>query len=198
MQELITRLRTELSGKLDPVRYEHTLSVSFTAAALAMRYGCDLDKAELAGLLHDCAKNHKDEAIIKKCEKHQIPLTADEMKAPAVLHAKYGAWLAEKKYGIRDPEVLLAIRWHTTGRPDMSLLEKIVFTADYIEPRRDKATDLPLVRPLAFTDIDECIYQILKDTLDYLSEKNCYVDSMTNLAYNYYRQLHEEKKGTEK
>ena len=122
-------------------------------------------------------------------------LTEDEKKAPAVLHAKYGAWLAETKYHITDPEILSAIRWHTTGRPGMTLLEEIIFTADYIEPRRYEAPDLPLVRPLAFTDLKECIYQILKDTLDYLNGKGCYVDSMTNLAYDYYRQLHEEKKG---
>ena len=91
--------------------------------------------------------------------------------------------------------MLSAIRWHTTGRPDMTLLEEIIFTADYIEPRRYEAPDLPLVRPLAFTDLKECIYQILKDTLDYLNGKGCYVDSMTNLAYDYYKQLHEEKKG---
>lgn len=139
MQEIIAQLRNELSGKLTPSRYEHTISVSFTAAALAMRYGCDLDKAELAGLLHDCAKHYSNETIIKKCEKQKITLTEDEKKAPAVLHAKYGAWLAETKYQISDPEVLSAIRWHTTGRPDMTLLEEIIFTADYIEPRRYEA-----------------------------------------------------------
>lgn len=195
MQEIITQLRNELSGRLSATRYEHTISVSFTAAALAMRYGCDLDQAELAGLLHDCAKHYSDETIVKKCEKKNLSLTEDERKAPAVLHAKYGAWLAETKYGITDQEVLSAIRWHTTGRPAMTLLEEIIFTADYIEPRRNQAEDLPVVRPLAFTDLKECIYQILKDTLDYLNGKGCYVDSMTQLAYDYYRQLHEEKKG---
>ena len=81
MQEIIAQLRNELSGKLTPSRYEHTISVSFTAAALAMRYGCDLDKAELAGLLHDCAKHYSNETIIKKCEKQKITLTEDEKKA---------------------------------------------------------------------------------------------------------------------
>ena len=114
MQEIIAQLRSALSEKLTPSRYEHTISVSFTAAALAMRYGCDLDKAELAGLLHDCAKHYSNDTIIRKCEKQKIALTEDEKKAPAVLHAKYGAWLAETKYHITDPEILSAIRWHTT------------------------------------------------------------------------------------
>lgn len=195
MNDIIVDLRKELSGKLKPSRYEHTISVSFISTALAMRYGCDLDKAELAGLLHDCAKYYGDEAILKKCRKQNIPLSEDEKKAPAVLHAKYGAWLAEHKYGIEDEEIISAIRWHTTGKPDMNLMEKIVFTADYIEPRRDKAADLSVVRPLAFTDLDECIYQILKDTLEYLEHKGGSVDSMTSQAYAYYKQVHDKKKG---
>lgn len=195
MNDIVIDLRKELNQKLKPSRYEHTISVSFICTALAMRYGCDLDQAELAGLLHDCAKYYGDETILKKCRKQNIPVTEDEKRAPAVLHAKYGAWLAEHKYGIKDKEVISAIRWHTTGKPEMTLLEKIVFTADYIEPRRVNAADLPIVRPLAFTDIEECIYQILKDTLEYLEKKGGAVDSMTNQAYLYYKKVHEEKKG---
>ena len=195
MKEIILNLRDGLKEKLSPQRYEHTISVSFICTALAMRYGADLEQSELAGLLHDCAKYYGDGNIIKKCEKQNIFLTSDELKAPVVLHAKYGAWLAEHKYGIEDKEVLDAIRWHTTGRPDMSLLEKIVFTADYIEPRRDKAADLPVVRSVAFIDLDECVYIILKGTLEYLEGKGYFVDSMSVQAYDYYKKIHEMKKG---
>ncbi len=195
MKENIFNLRNELKGNLNPFRYEHTISVSFTSAALAMCYGVNLDKAELAGLLHDCAKHYRDEEIIKKCARESILLTDDERKAPAVLHAKYGAWLAEHKYKIKDDEIINAIRWHTTGRPKMSLLEKIVFTADYIEPRRDRAKDLSLVRPLAFKDLDECVYRILKGTLEYLEGKGNFVDSVSKQAYAYYKQVHDDKKG---
>lgn len=195
MKEMIFNLRNDLKEKLAPQRYEHSLSVSFICTALAMRYHADLEKSELAGLLHDCAKHYGDGNIIKKCEKQKIPLSLDELKAPVVLHAKYGAWLAEHKYGIKDTEVFNAIRWHTTGRPNMSLLEKIVFIADYIEPRRDKATDLPVVRSVAFIDLDECIYFILKGTLEYLESKGYFVDSMSVQAYEYYKKIHEVKKG---
>ena len=195
MKEIILNLRNDLKEKLSPQRYEHTISVSFICTALAMRYDADLEKSELAGLLHDCAKYYGDGNIIKKCEKQNIFLTSDELKAPVVLHAKYGAWLAEHKYGIEDQEVIDAIRWHTTGRPDMSLLEKIVFTADYIEPRRDKAADLPVVRSVAFIDLDECVYIILKGTLEYLEGKGYFVDSMSVQAYDYYKKIHEMKKG---
>ena len=195
MKEIILNLRNDLKEKLSPQRYEHTISVSFICTALAMRYDADLEKSELAGLLHDCAKYYGDGNIIKKCEKQNIFLTSDELKAPVVLHAKYGAWLAEHKYGIEDQEVIDAIRRHTTGRPDMSLLEKIVFTADYIEPRRDKAADLPVVRSVAFIDLDECVYIILKGTLEYLEGKGYFVDSMSVQAYDYYKKIHEMKKG---
>lgn len=193
MNDIVTDLRKALSTKLNPSRYEHTLSVSYTAMVLAMRYSCSLEKAELAGLLHDCAKHYSDESIIRKCEKRQIPLTEDELKAPAVLHAKYGAWVAEHKYGIDDPEILGAVRYHTTGKADMSLLEKIIFVADYIEPRRDKAANLPTVRPLAFSDLDACMYIILKDTLEYLEEKGSYIDTMTIQAYDYYKGVYEAR-----
>ena len=106
----IMMLRSKLKTKLDPMRYEHSLSVSFTCMNLAMRYGYDIDKAELAGLMHDCGKRFADEIILKKCISHKIPVTDAEMKALPVLHAKYGAWLAENKYGIEDPEIISAIQ----------------------------------------------------------------------------------------
>ena len=117
------------------MRYEHTLGVSYTCMALAMRYSANLDQAEMAGLLHDCAKRYDDATIICKCQEHGIELTEGELRAPAVIHAKLGAWMAEHKYGITDPEVLSAIACHTTGKPAMSLLDKILYVADYIEPR---------------------------------------------------------------
>ena len=132
---------------------------------LAMRYGYDIDKAELAGLMHDCGKRFADEIILKKCISHKIPVTDAEMKALPVLHAKYGAWLAENKYGIEDPEIISAIACHTTGKADMSVLDKIVYIADYIEPYRNKAANLDDIRHMAFTDIDMAAYVILDDTL---------------------------------
>ena len=94
------------------MRFEHSVSVSFTCTALAMRYGYDIQKAELAGLMHDCAKRFTDSELICKCQKHGVALTEAEIKAPAVIHAKYGAYLAENKYGIQDPEIISAIACH--------------------------------------------------------------------------------------
>lgn len=168
------------------MRYEHSLSVSFTCMALAMRYGYDLEKAELAGLMHDCAKRYTDNELIARCQKHGIELTEEEIKAPAVIHAIYGAWLAKSKYGIQDEEILSAIRWHTTGKPQMTLLEKIVYIADYIEPRRDRASDLNEMRYQAFQDLDQTMYAILTGTVTYNEKKSGSVVSITKQAAEYY------------
>ena len=192
MHEDIGTIRKHLKKKLTPSRYEHTLGVSYTAVALAMKYGCSLEQAELAGLLHDCAKSYDDVTIVEKCRKHGVELTESELRAPAVIHAKLGAFMAEHKYGITDPEILSAIAYHTTGKPEMTLLEKIVYIADYIEPRRDKAPNLPAMRKLAFEDLDEALYQILAGTLGYLAKSGSEADEMTQKAYEYYDGLRKE------
>lgn len=188
MNSKIPEFREKLQKKLNPGRYEHSLSVAFTCICLAMRYGYPIDQAEVAGMLHDCAKGYDNDTIIRHCEKKGIEITEDERKAPAVLHAKYGAWLAENTYDIHDQEILDAIACHTTGKPAMGLLDKILYVADYIEARRDKAEDLPVIRRLAFEDLDEALYQILEGTLNYLGSKDAFVDPMTRKTYDYYKQ----------
>lgn len=170
----------------DSKRFEHTLSVAYTAACLAMCNGIDPVKAEIAGLLHDCAKCLTNEKRIQICEKHQIEMNAAEKQNPFLLHAKVGAYLAEAKYDITDPDILGAVRWHTTGKPDMSILEKIVFIADYIEPLRDHSSRLPEIRRLSFSDLDLALTEILKDTLQYLQTTHAELDPMTKLTYEYY------------
>lgn len=187
MNSDIFTIRKKLKSKMDPMRYEHSLSVSFTCIALAMRYDYDLDKAELAGLLHDCAKKHSDGVILKKCIEHGIDITEEDRRAIDVIHAKYGEWLAWHKYGISDKEILSAIRWHTTGKADMSLLDKIVYTADYIESRRYKADNLNEMRKLAFIDLDEAVYEIIRHTLEYLKSKGLFINSESEEAYEYYK-----------
>ena len=179
----------------DEDRYYHTQGVRYTAAAMAMAHGEDYQKAELAGLLHDSAKNIPDPKKIKLCEKNDIPITPVERENVYLLHAKLGAYIARKKYKVEDEDVLNAITYHTTGRPAMSRLEQIIFIADYIEPRRFKAPDLPEVRKVAFHDLDECCYIILRDSVKYLRSKGGRIDEMTEKAFCYYEKLHMEKNG---
>ena len=184
----IKDLKKELKKEMDDSRFEHTLGVMYTCAALAMRYEYDLEKAMLAGLLHDCAKCMPNAKKLKMAEKHHLEISSLERKNPFMLHAKLGAFLAKKKYDIEDEEILNAIRWHTTGRPDMTLLDKIVYVSDYIEPRRDKAPNLPKIRQLAFMDLDQALIKILEDTLGYLGDSAEHVDAMTKKTYDYYMQ----------
>ena len=185
--ERIMELRKHLKKKLQPMRYEHSLSVSYTCMNLAMCHGYDLEKAELAGQLHDCGKRYEDTVILEKCLKYRIPISDEEKKALPVLHAKYGAWLAENKYKITDPEILSAISCHTTGKPDMTVLDKILYIADYMEPRRYKAENLPQIRKLAFEDLDRTMYCILEGTLEYLKKRGGSVDPMTIKAYESFK-----------
>ncbi len=182
----LKKIKKKLKNELDESRYEHTIGVMDTAACLAMRYGADLTQALVAGLLHDCAKCIPNDKKLKLCRKNGIEVTPFEEKAPFLLHAKLGAWMAEHEYHVSDPAILSAIACHTTGKSDMSLLDKIVFIADYIEPGRNKAPGLPEIRRLSFTDIDQALIRILSDTLDYLASSNDPIDPATQNVLDYY------------
>jgi nicotinate-nucleotide adenylyltransferase len=98
---------------------------------------------------------------------------------------------------VKDEDILNAIRYHTTGRPGMSLLEKIIFVSDYIEPGRESAPNLALVRKLAYENLDSCVLKVLKDTLEYLGTGDAQVDPMTQKTYEYYSNLLKERNSYE-
>ncbi len=185
--ESMDEIKKSLKKELDKSRYEHTLGVMYTAGALAMAHGADLNQAMLAGLLHDCAKCIPNDEKVALCKKYRIELTQAEKNNPALIHAKLGAFLARKKYHVTDEEVLHAILVHTTGEPGMNLLDKIIYIADYIEPGRDKAENLSIVRPLSFKDLDAALCKILGDTLEYLKSTGKEIDALTEQTYQYYK-----------
>ncbi|MBQ8038780.1 MAG: bis(5'-nucleosyl)-tetraphosphatase (symmetrical) YqeK [Lachnospiraceae bacterium] len=184
-------IQKHLKKTLDIGRYEHTKSVMYTAGCLAMAHGASVERAMLAGLLHDCAKCIPNEEKIRLCEKNSIFISNVEYESPYLLHAKLGAYLAEMEYGVTDPQILHAICVHTTGEPDMNVLDKILYIADYIEPGRDKAPNLEKVRELAFRDLNACMAQILTDTLTYLSCRGGAIDPATRDTYEFYRKYQE-------
>ena len=187
------KIRKQLGKVLDSKRFEHTQGVAYTSAALAMRYGEDVQKAELAGLLHDCAKCMDNEKKIHICKKNDIAISEAEFRNPFLLHAKVGGHLAKTKYKVDDDDIINAIMWHTTGRPGMSLLEKIVYIADYIEPGREHAPNLDNVRRLSFQDLDEALLQILEDILVHLKESKKEIDPMTQMTYEFYKRKQSEE-----
>ena len=184
------KIKKYLKKHLTKDRYHHTLGVAYTAIALAMRYNPDtsssdfIKKAEIAGLLHDCAKCMDNDKKLQICEKNSIPHSSFEVSHPYLLHGKVGAYIAKIKFDIQDEDILQAITWHTTGRPDMSLLEKIIFIADYIEPSRNPIPELDEIRQLAFIDIDRTMEKILSNTLKFLEAKGNPIDQMTQTTYD--------------
>ncbi len=179
---MISRLKSKINDR----RFEHSLGVEYTAACMAMVHGADIEKARIAGLLHDCAKCLPTKEKLEKARKHKLAISKFEEKNPDMLHGKLGAYYAKSRYEIDDEEILDAITYHTTGRPNMTLLDKIIFVADYIEPNRKELKDMDLIRQEAFIDIDKCVIHILKNTLDYLNNSTNEMDFMTQLTYNYY------------
>ena len=176
----------ELQKELKYSRFVHTMGVAFTATSLAAAHGCDIGKAEKAGLLHDCAKYMSVDKMEQLCRKAGLEISAVEKGSAALLHAKAGSVLARTKYGVTDVDILNAIRCHTTGRPDMTLLEKIIFVSDYIEPGRVQAPHLQEIREAAFRNIDEALCIILRDTLEYLATTDKEIDPMTRRTYDFY------------
>ena len=186
MPEQIHDIKKRVKKALDKDRWEHTKGVAYTACCLAMANGADPYQAMLAGYLHDCAKCIPNEEKLALCKKYKIRLTELEQRNPYLIHAKLGAFLAAHEYGVEDERICHAIRVHTTGAPEMNLLDKILFIADYIEPLRDKANRLPEIRETAFRDLDEALRMILYDTIHYLAKGTKEIDPATQETYDYY------------
>ena len=185
--EITQNLRKQLEKELKPDRFDHTLGVAYTAANMAFIHGADAEKALVAGFLHDCAKSLSHDEQVKVCEKNGIDMTEVERKNHSLLHAKVGVYIAKTQYDIDDPEILDAIRWHTTGRENMALLEKIIYIADFIEPNRKPLENMNEIRKEAFTDLDRCLAHILHDSVIYLRTIGKEVDDVTSKAYEFYK-----------
>lgn len=170
-------------------RFKHSMGVRDVAYDCALIHGYDTEKACIAAILHDCGKHLSDEELLEQCNLYNIPISKYEQKSIFLLHAKVGAYYAKMLYGVEDEEIINAITYHTTGRPGMTLLEKIIFTADYIEPNRKPVQRLDIIRKEAYCNLDHAVYMILENTLEYLKTTNYVIDDMTLKSYEYYKTL---------
>lgn len=177
-KELLTRVRAQMHEK----RYQHTLGVAQSARELAERYGADPDQAELAGLLHDYCKCWPVEKMFEILVRHDMPTELLEGEKE-LWHAFAGAIVIQYDLGVTDPDILQAVRYHTTGRAGMSLLEKVVCVADYIEPNRS-FPGVEKIRALADKDLDAALALALGGTIQFLIEKQKTVYPLTLTAYN--------------
>ncbi|MFE7061145.1 bis(5'-nucleosyl)-tetraphosphatase (symmetrical) YqeK [Sutcliffiella sp. NPDC057660] len=163
-------------------RYIHTIGVMDTSIELAKKYGVDENKAELAAIFHDYAKfRNKEEMrniILEQNMPQDLLAHHDEL-----WHAPVGAFLVEKEVGITDKDVLEAIKCHTSGKINMTTLDKVLYVADYIEPGRD-FPGVEEVRESAKASLDIAMIQAMKNTISYLLKRNQPVYPDTFHAYN--------------
>lgn len=182
-------LREKAYEMLDEKRIAHVAGCESEAVMLALHWGEDAEKAASAAILHDITKKLKPEEQLILCGEYDIICDTAELGNPKLLHAKTGAALARALFGVSD-EIYEAIRWHTTGKVDMSLLEKIIYLADYIEPTRD-FEGLEELRKLAYEDIDAAMALALGMSLEEIRSHGTvpYKDSIE--AYQWYCNIKE-------
>jgi predicted HD superfamily hydrolase involved in NAD metabolism len=173
-----------VSGQMPEKRWMHTLGVMQTAVELAEKYGADPVKADLAAILHDVAKYWPVEqmrAVIEESSESNKELLQHDKQ---LWHSEAGFIIARKDYGVEDAEVLNAIRWHTSGREDMSLLDKVVCLADYIEPGRD-FPNVNKIRELAQHSLEEALVAGFDSTISLLLTQRKVIYPLTVLSRNY-------------
>lgn len=176
-------MKIKLKDSITKKRFIHSLNVMELAAELAAAHGIDQEKAAIAGLLHDCAKNIEADELLRLCEEYKIDVNDVERLQPKLLHGKVGAVLASKEYGVTDKEVLDAIEHHTLGRENMTTMDKIVFIADYVEPGRD-FEGIEELRKLAFVDLDRAIIVSLENIMKHIMTKGLLIHPVAVLARN--------------
>ena len=170
----IEGIKDILKERLSPKRYDHTLGVAQEAAKLAEMYGADSKSAYLAGLAHDYAKCLSGEALLAIAEEQRLITDGVERLTPSILHGTVGAFLLRQE-GLLDDEALLqAIACHTTGRAEMSLMDKILYIADYIEPGRS-FPGVEALREAAYNDLDAGVLAGINHTLAFLLESGAFI-----------------------
>lgn len=166
-------------------RFMHSLSVKDTAIKLAEIYNEDKEKAKIAGLVHDCAKFVKDEKMLSICKKNGYEIDEVSKRMPNILHGHVASFIAKESMGINDEDVLNSIAYHTTGRINMSTLEKIIYLADYIEPLRD-FPGVNEIRKIAYCDdLDKALIMSFNNTIKYIVDRNQLLHKDTIEARNY-------------
>ncbi len=166
----LTWLRQKVIPMLSSERIAHTAGCEHEAVQLAKLWGEDPEKAAVAGILHDSTKNLRYDEQLILCDKYGIILDNAQKENPKLLHAITGAALAKDMFGVSE-EISQAIRWHTTGKPDMTTLEKIIYLADYIEPTRN-FDGVEQLRELAYEDLDKALALGLEMSLEELRRQN--------------------------
>ena len=179
-KSIIDYIKNHLSFK----RYNHSISVAITAVNLATYHNENTYDAKIAGLLHDMAKEISIDEQISSINNYGYVLNEYDINNKAIIHGFLGAYMSKDLFNVND-NIYNAIRTHSMGEPNMTMLQKIIFISDYVEPFRDKIDNIDCFRKLAFENIDECVYQITNQTLEYLKsiKANIHIDTYNTLDY---------------
>ncbi|MBO4563277.1 MAG: nicotinate-nucleotide adenylyltransferase [Clostridia bacterium] len=183
MPKEVVEIRSRLSKLLRRKRLNHTMLTACEAVKLAARYGVDTEKARTAALLHDCVKLPNKE-LLEYCSEHCYDLTEEEKNNPYLIHARLGAVLACEEYGVTDPEILQAIKNHTLGRVGMSLLDKIIYVADKIEPTRE-FEGVDEIRDIAYIDINRAMLLVMRHSAEYTVMSGRAINPSTQAVMDY-------------
>lgn len=182
-------MKDKLQSSLSMKRYIHTMGVVDEAVKLSKVYDVDTEKVKIAALLHDCAKDYPADMKIRLCKEFHVEIDDIMKKQTDLVHSFLGAKVAKREYNVTDHEVLDAIRYHTTGKAGMTMLDKIVFIADYIEPNRKDFDGLEEVRALAYTNIDLAVKETLEYTIEYEEQRGRILHPLTTEALEDYKNL---------
>lgn len=180
----IEKIKKDLKEKLSENRYEHSLRVADYCKRLAKIYNADENKAYLSGLVHDCAKNLEEYYMLNSKVNSDIIFDTEEKNNPKIQHGPIGSIVCKNIYGIVDDEILSGVRYHTTAKENMSMIEKILFISDKIEPNR-KYDTVEELRKLADYNIDNAIIKFLNDSFNYLEKKSERIHPLSIRARDY-------------
>lgn len=167
----------------NPKRFQHSLGTEQTAVNLGNLFHLDSARIRTAALLHDIGKSMNLEEQIAFADKNRIHLAKEDLQAKGVIHAILGSFIAEQEFDIKDPEVLNAIRYHTTGHAGMTLFQKIIFASDYIDPSRGARNERNLEK-LVMEDLEKGVLEIIKDKLTFVVRKGEYLHPLSVEFYN--------------
>ena len=181
----ISAIKNRIKDRLSQIRFEHSLGVAETAKILAQNEGISPQKAYLTGLLHDYAKPLKKSELIELVEDSEWEIDETELRIPTIIHAPAGAILVKRDFMIKNKDILEAIRYHTIGSPDMGLLARIIFAADFIEPKR-KFPGVKKLRQMVKRDLDSSIFALCDSSIKYNVDHKRIIHPNTLLLRNAY------------
>ena len=185
LEKLKPQIISWLKENVTQKRFAHIVRVSKTAKKYAKKLKLDFYKAELAGWLHDCAKEMTNVQLLKFAKRKKIKIDAVDLINPHVLHARVGAIIAKEKFGIKDPDILGGIRCHTLAEPNMSKLVMVLYLADATEPGRDKKWIQPVIKTFKKEGLEKAVLDVIDQKILEVIEKRKVIHPFTIQARNW-------------